>query len=136
MEKRLRVPGKSSLLCSDDSARLGAACVKGHRRVTLILSVEQLEQLRNAVYWTPGMTLAGLIKAAVHESLERLEQRNGCRYPARLAELKCGRPRKVRNGTRIPFSVPPPDAFGNGGFRREKSPANHTDRPWQQPEEG
>ena len=48
-----------------------------YRRVTLNLPVELLDQLRNAVYWTPGVTLTGLIKSALCESLARMEQRHG-----------------------------------------------------------
>ena len=39
-----------------------------YRRVTLNLPVELLDQLRNTVYWTPGVTLTGLIKSALCES--------------------------------------------------------------------
>ncbi len=63
-------------------------------RVTLNLPVTLLDQMRNAVYWTPGMTLTGLIKGAIHESLDKLEARRGQPFPLRLSELKCGRPRK------------------------------------------
>lgn len=63
-------------------------------RVTLNLPVSLLDQMRNAVYWTPGMTLTGLIKGAIHESLDKLEARRGQPFPLRLSELKCGRPRK------------------------------------------
>ena len=65
-------------------------------RVTLNLPVGLIEQLRNAVYWTPGATLASLVRDSLRESLDRLEQRNGARYPPRLSKLRSGRPRKSR----------------------------------------
>ncbi|HSE60299.1 MAG TPA: hypothetical protein VLA99_16490 [Nitrospiraceae bacterium] len=92
---------------------------KGYRRVTLNLPADLVEQLRNTVYWTPGVTLTGLIKDALHESLERLEQRNGRRYPTRLGELKSGRPRKVRNGSRHPSSQFPADRLSEQGFHHQ-----------------
>ena len=90
--------------------------IKGYRRVTLNLPADLVEQLRNTVYWTPGVTLTGLIKDALHESLERLEQRNGRRYPARLAELKSGRPRKVRSRSHLPSSQLPADVLSEQPF--------------------
>lgn len=90
---------------------------KGYRRVTLNLPADLVEQLRNTVYWTPGVTLTGLIKDALHEFLSRWEQRNGRRYPARLAELKSGRPRKLRNGSSLPSSYPPTDVLSEQGFQ-------------------
>jgi hypothetical protein len=100
-----------------DAQTTAPVTVTGYRRVTLNLPVELVEQLRNTVYWTPGVTLTGLIKDALHESLERLEQRNGRRYPARLGELKSGRPRKLRNGTRLRSSRPPAQVLSGQGFR-------------------
>ena len=89
-----------------------------YRRVTLNLPVELLDQLRNTVYWTPGVTLTGLIKSALCESLARMEQRHGRPYPPRLGELKCGRPRKMKGGSRPLSSFPVPesrlDSVGHG----------------------
>ena len=81
-----------------------------YRRVTLNLPVELLDQLRNTVYWTPGVTLTGLIKSALCESLARMEQRHGRPYPPRLGELKCGRPRKMKGGSRPLSSFPVPES--------------------------
>ncbi len=89
-----------------------------YRRVTLNLPIDLLDQLRNTVYWTPGVTLTGLIKSALCESLARMEQRHGRPYPPRLGELKCGRPRKMKGGSRplSSFPVPEsrPDSIGHG----------------------
>lgn len=63
------------------------------KRLTIYLPVELLERARNAVYWTSGTTLAGLIEQALSRSLEGRESLNGGRFPRRLAELKGGRPR-------------------------------------------
>ncbi len=63
-------------------------------RVTMNLPVPLLDRLRNTVYWTPGLTLTGLIKRALHEHLEQVEFRHGQPFPPRLSELKSGRPRK------------------------------------------
>lgn len=63
-------------------------------RLTLNLPVGLIEELRNAVYWTPGSTLTGLVRDALRDCLARLEAVNGRRYPERLGQLRAGRPRK------------------------------------------
>jgi hypothetical protein len=64
------------------------------KRLTVYLPVSLLERLRNAVYWTKGTTLAGLLEAALNESLDRRERQYGQPFPKRLAELKGGRPKR------------------------------------------
>lgn len=66
-------------------------------RFTVALPVAVLDRLRNAVYWTADLTLAGLIEQAVADSLDRLEQRHGEPFPPRIQPLKGGRPRRVRS---------------------------------------
>lgn len=63
-------------------------------RVTLNLPGPLLDRMRNTVYWTPGLTLTGLIKGAIQEAIEGYEQQRGQPFPLRLSELKSGRPRK------------------------------------------
>ncbi|MGQ0810363.1 MAG: hypothetical protein ACT4OO_03965 [Nitrospiraceae bacterium] len=62
------------------------------RRVTLNLPDDLLERLRDAVYWTPGLTLASCIAKAINESLDIMEATNGEPFPKRIQELKAGRP--------------------------------------------
>lgn len=54
------------------------------------------ERLRNAVYWTPGATVAGMLEDALTAYLDRLEdeQRDGVPFPPRSAALRSGRPLK------------------------------------------
>jgi hypothetical protein len=68
----------------------------GKQRVTITMPPDLLDRLRNAVYWTPHLTLAGFIEAAVDGRLNELEKQNGEPFPTRMEELKGGRPR--RNG--------------------------------------
>lgn len=63
-------------------------------RVTLNLPSPLLDRMRNTVYWTPGLTLTGLIKSALQNALDGFEQQQGRPFPNRLSELKSGRPRK------------------------------------------
>jgi hypothetical protein len=65
------------------------------KRLTVYLPLELLERARNTVYWSKGLTLAGLIEQALADSLNRKEQVNGKIFPQRLEELKGGRPRRL-----------------------------------------
>ena len=64
-------------------------------RFTSKLPVEVIERARNAVYWTPGLTLAGLTESALTAYLDALEAERGETFPQRQGELKLGRPIKI-----------------------------------------
>lgn len=64
-------------------------------RVTVALPAELMERARNAVYWTPGATLAGLVEDGVADALGRLEQQNGGAFKRRSSNLKPGRRMKA-----------------------------------------
>ncbi len=63
------------------------------QRVTITLSHDLLERLRNAVYWTGHGTLACLIAEALEDAVSQMEEVNGGPFAKRLAPLKRGRPR-------------------------------------------
>lgn len=67
---------------------------RARHRLTVFLPASLLERLRNAVYWTEQRTLARIIVDAVEDAVTELEQANGGPFPARLAPLKPGRPRR------------------------------------------
>ncbi len=60
-------------------------------RVTIALPADLMERARNAVYWTPGATLAGLVEDAMADAMDRLEQENGRAFKSRSGNLKRGR---------------------------------------------
>ena len=62
-------------------------------RLTVNLPSHLVEQMRDAVYWTPGLTLAWLIARAVRASLADLETIHQGPFPRRLKPLRAGRPR-------------------------------------------
>jgi hypothetical protein len=63
-------------------------------RMTFHLPVEVMERAKNAVFWTPGLTLADLAAKALTDAVDRLEKKKGEAFPPRKAELKGGRPMK------------------------------------------
>jgi hypothetical protein len=61
---------------------------------------ELLERARNAVYWTPGMTLTGLANLGLSQAVDDLEQCNsGQPFPARAGTMRTGRPIQVLAGS-------------------------------------
>lgn len=63
-------------------------------RLTVHLPLDLIDRVKNAVYWTPGLTLAGLAEDALRKAVDRLEKDRGEAYPHRRSELKGGRPLK------------------------------------------
>jgi hypothetical protein len=51
-----------------------------------------VDKAKNAVFWTPGMTLSGLVEQALEERVERMESERGQAFPERSSELAKGRP--------------------------------------------
>jgi len=67
---------------------------KEKQRVTIQISAETVEGAKNAVYWTPGLTLAKLIDNAMKEEVRKLEKKHGKPFDQRSNELSAGRPLK------------------------------------------
>jgi hypothetical protein len=63
-------------------------------RLTVHLRRSVIDRAKDAVYWTPGLTLAGLAEDAFVKVLEELERKHGGRFDPRRGELKGGRPVK------------------------------------------
>jgi len=62
-------------------------------RLTVNLPQDLVEQMRDAVYWTPGLTLAWLIARAMRTSLAELRSTSQGPFPKRSKPLRAGRPR-------------------------------------------
>ena len=63
-------------------------------RVTVVLPGDLLDRIRNAVYWTPGMTLTDFAISAFTEEVGRMEKDRRKPFPSRKRELRPGRPMK------------------------------------------
>ncbi len=81
-------------------------------RLTVNLPSDLVEQMRDAVYWTPGLTLAWLIARAVRTSLAELQQAHQGPFPKRAKPLRAGRPRLTGQSMKV---QPPLPHNGNGG---------------------
>lgn len=61
-------------------------------RMTVNLSVDLIERVKNAVYWTPGLTMSSLTEKALEHAVNTYEKDRGDVFPTRREELKRGRP--------------------------------------------
>lgn len=64
-------------------------------RVTIHMSVDLIDKVKNAVYWEPGLTLTEFAERAFIRELKKWEKDWGEEYPQRQDyQLKGGRPLK------------------------------------------
>jgi hypothetical protein len=68
-------------------------------RVTFQLPVGLIEQARDVVFFTPGLTMASFMEEALLAQLGRAEKKRGKPFP-RVPAPKTGRPVKVAKRTR------------------------------------
>ena len=64
-------------------------------RATFHLPVELFDRARDAVYWTPSLTLSSLCEAGLRSEIFNLERKRGEAFPKRTGDLKAGRPVKT-----------------------------------------
>ena len=63
------------------------------QRITLHISAELVDRVKNAVYWEPGLTVAGFAEEAFFKTIEELEEDRGAPFPQRKQHrLRGGRP--------------------------------------------
>ena len=63
------------------------------QRITLHISADLVDRVKNAVYWEPGLTVAGFAEEAFTRTIEELEQERGAPFPQRKQHrLRGGRP--------------------------------------------
>lgn len=80
---------------AERDAEAALAPKPGKERVTFQLPVDLIERTRDAVYWTPGATMAALMEAALTDHLAKLEGRRGQPFQRRGGALRTGRPIKA-----------------------------------------
>lgn len=94
LASKVKLRPKGPALDRRASARKKETDRPERERITLLLHRSLIERLRNAVYWTAGLTLAGLVARSIEASIAQLESERGAPFPQRESELKIGRPAK------------------------------------------
>jgi hypothetical protein len=89
--------GSNAFEAAIDSASSPARPEATRRRgrmvsVGVTLEVALLERARNAVFWTPGLTLTDIANCGFALALGELEQDHGAPFPARTGQVRVGRP--------------------------------------------
>jgi hypothetical protein len=64
-------------------------------RLTVSLPGDLVDRLRDAVYWSPTLTLAWLIAQSLRSSLAEMESLRQGPFPKRTNALRAGRPRLI-----------------------------------------
>lgn len=77
------------------SIRLGKAGREQPRksRLTVSLPSDLVDRIRDAVYWSPSLTLAWLIAQSLRIALTEMESLRQGPFPKRTKRLRAGRPR-------------------------------------------
>jgi len=108
-ESQLRRGGAVTSLVSEKSEKPRMV------RLTVNLPSPLIEQMRDAVYWTPGLTLAWMVARALRASLADLETIHQGPFPRRLKPLRAGRPRLIGQSMNVrPLGTGEGDGPGKG----------------------
>ena len=66
----------------------------GKQKLTVHLDAALADRVKNAAYWNPRLTIAGIAEQGIRSAIERFEREHGGQYPPREGELVGGRPIK------------------------------------------
>lgn len=92
---RTRMPTRSDARNRSDEMRTRLV------RLTVNLPTDLADRMRDAVYWTPGLTLAWFVASAIRASLTELETINRAPFPKRARQLRAGRPRLMGQSLKL-----------------------------------
>jgi hypothetical protein len=87
----------------------------GKKQLAVVVSADIVERAKNLVYWTPGVTLAGLVEEGLGKAVVRRERANGGQFAERPSHLQPGRPVALRD---VPNKKRAALQRGSRGLRR------------------
>lgn len=91
-EEESAAPGKASRTKKKTAAGKKKAAVRAPLSVSI--DADLVEQARDVVYWSPGLSLTELVAEALRREIGRREKSRGEAFPARTGELTPGPPVK------------------------------------------
>ncbi len=92
LENLISAPNTQPIAESKSEQHVTKTSKQKKLRLTVQIHLDVLERVKNAVYWTPGLTLAALAEEALINAVDALEKKNGKKFSTRSEELKGGRP--------------------------------------------
>ena len=60
--------------------------------LTVSIPKALIDKIRNLVYWTPGLTISGLVRDYFENLVKTMEKERGVEFPPRTRQLRPGRP--------------------------------------------
>ena len=90
----VRAPRQPRVVNTDRRAEAATEAKSGRQKLTVHLPADLADRVKNAAYWNPRLTIAGIAEQGIKSAIERYERENGGRYPPREGELVGGRPIK------------------------------------------
>lgn len=93
LETPLAIDSSLSGQLTINESLAGRTNLAGKQRITLHISAEIVDRVKNAVYWEPGLTVAGFAEEALEKALADMEAERGKPFPQRRQHrLRGGRP--------------------------------------------
>ena len=77
-----------------EEEKLDKKAVRRRSKISAEVDYDVADRVKNAVYWTPGLTMARFIERALEDAIDKLEEDRGGKFEAREGELVGGRPMK------------------------------------------
>ena len=74
-------------------------------KLTVLLTHDIIERVKNAAYWNPRLTIASIAERGIAHVIEEVEREHGGAYPPREEELRGGRPIGSTSGGKLPRST-------------------------------
>lgn len=93
LEEALEIDGQGQLAIKGTRVSEEDKDRPAKQRITLHISSDLVDRIKNAVYWEPGLTVAGFAEEAFKQAIVLLEGERGSPFPQRKQHrLKGGRP--------------------------------------------
>jgi hypothetical protein len=74
------------------AGRASARPIARKEKLTVLLTHDIIERVKNAAYWNPRLTIASIAERGIAQVIDEVEREHGGPYPPREEELRGGRP--------------------------------------------